>query len=168
MQQVLNTMREVKIESTVEVYEGYSHFNPQQIQLFEEAKQAAKRAYAPYSKFYVGAALLLENGTIVSGNNQENAVYPSGLCAERVTIFHASSQYPNEPILSMAVTIDYDRIKATNVAFPCGGCRQVLMEYEVKFDRPIELFMIGMNEKVIRLEGIKQLLPFAFTNEMLG
>ncbi len=161
-------MREVKIESSLTVFEDYSSFTEAELNLFQKAKEACKNAYAPYSKFYVGAALLMDDGKIITGNNQENAVYPCGLCAERVAIFHASSQFPNQTYQSIAITIDYDRIEIDDVAFPCGSCRQVLFEYESKQPDKIKIYLLGRNEQVIIVNSVEQLLPFGFSNKLLS
>ncbi len=160
-------MKEVSIESSAVIYDSYESFDEDTLQLFEAAHQACKRAYAPYSKFFVGASVRLANGQIVSGNNQENAVYPCGLCAERVALFQASSLYPDVAVKAIAVTIDYERVAVEDIAFPCGSCRQVIMEYEQKFPNSIDLYMLGKNEQVVYLESVKQLLPFAFTGDLL-
>ena len=123
--------------------------------LLSSAKRSAANAYAPYSKFKVGAAILLKNGKIISGNNQENAAYPSGLCAERVALFFASSQYPGQTIKAIAVT---------NV--PCGACRQAILEYETKQRSPIRIIMQKENNIIIS-EGISHLLPLAFNSSAL-
>jgi len=125
--------------------------------LIKEARSNLSRAYAPYSHFPVSCAVLLDNGKIVSGTNQENAVYPLGLCAERVALFAASHQYPDVPFRALAVTT----AKPGKAAFPCGSCRQVIAEYEGKFDQPIKLFIMGEGETYI-LPGVGDLLPFAF------
>lgn len=130
--------------------------------LLEEAKSAATRAYAPYSGFRVGAALRLENGMIVSGNNQENAAYPSGLCAERVAIFAASSMHPGQVIESIAITIDTDGQKVIDPVPPCGACRQVIAEYENKQQKKIRITFAGETGQIIQVEGIENLLPMTF------
>jgi len=161
-------MREVKIESSLTVYDNYSSFTDIELSLFQSAKEACKRAYAPYSNFYVGAALLMDNGKVITGNNQENAVYPCGLCAERVAIFHASSQYPDKTFQSIAITIDYDRIPIDDIAFPCGSCRQVLFEYESKQPTKIKVYLLGRDEQVTVLNSVEQLLPFGFSDKLLS
>jgi cytidine deaminase len=123
--------------------------------LLSEAKKSAKSAYAPYSKFKVGSAVLLEKGKIISGNNQENAAYPSGLCAERVALFFASSQYPNENIRAIAIT-----------TVPCGACRQAILEYEAKQKSPVRIIMQSGN-KILITHGIQGLLPLAFNVSIL-
>ena len=124
--------------------------------ILSKAEQSAQTAYAPYSKFKVGSAVLLGNGKTISGNNQENAAYPSGLCAERVALFFASSQYPNEKIRAIAIT---------NV--PCGACRQAILEYEVKQKSPVRIIMRKEKNKILISEGISNLLPLAFSSKEL-
>ena len=124
--------------------------------LLSEAKKSANSAYAPYSKFKVGSAVLLENGKIISGNNQENAAYPSGLCAERVALFYASSQNPNATIKSIAIT---------NV--PCGACRQAILEYETKQKSPVRIIMQKEKNRIFISDGISNLLPLAFSSKEL-
>ena len=119
--------------------------------LLSAAKKSSTHAYAPYSRFKVGAAVLLGNQKIISGNNQENAAYPSGLCAERVALFFASGQHPTEKIKAIAVT-----------AVPCGACRQAMLEYETKQKSPVRIIMQSGN-KVFIADGIDNLLPLAFT-----
>lgn len=118
--------------------------------LLSEAKKSAKSAYAPYSRFKVGSAVLLGNGKMISGNNQENAAYPSGLCAERVALFFTSSQYPNAVIKAIAIT---------NV--PCGACRQAILEYESKQKSPVRIIM-QWGKKILISDGIENLLPLSF------
>lgn len=131
----------------------------------EQAYIAAERAYAPYSRFYVGAAVLLENGAIVSGNNQENAAYPSGLCAERVALFYAGAQYPNIPVTTLAV-IALKGGEIQEHVSPCGSCRQVLLETEQRYQRPIKILLCG-REDVLAIEGATSLLPLSFGKEYL-
>ena len=108
---------------------------PEEVQgLMQQAIEIRKNAYAPYSNFNVGAAILLEDGKIITGNNQENAAYPSGLCAERVAIFYASSQHPNKKIIAVAVSANSKGLKVNIPVPPCGACRQAMAEYEIKFD----------------------------------
>ncbi len=130
--------------------------------LLEEARDKLSHAYAPYSSFPVCCAVLLANGRIVSGTNQENAVYPLGLCAERVAIFAASHQYPDVPFHALAVTT----AKPGKAAFPCGSCRQAIVEYEGKFNQPIKLFVLGEEELYI-LPTVRDILPFAFDGKQL-
>lgn len=134
--------------------------------LIEKAKQAAETAYAPYSKFKVGAAVLLENGEIIQGNNQENAAYPSGLCAERVAIFYANSKYPNVAIKTIAVTAYTNKGFVKEPIPPCGSCLQVMLESEKRYNNQIKVILYGEN-KVTSAENINQFLPVNFNKEML-
>ncbi len=160
-------MKNIKIEINLEVFESVSEL-PISIQnLMNKAHKARNNAYAPYSFFNVGAALQLETGEIITGNNQENAAYPSGLCAERVAIFHAGSQHPNMKVTSMALTAG--SVKKTNKTPipPCGACRQVLAEYEVKQEQPIEIYFMGETGKVVKSNSVKDLLPLIFDSSYL-
>ena len=137
--------------------------------LFEEAKNSRLKAYAPYSKFLVGCSILLENGEIYTGSNQENAAYPSGLCAERSVIFWLGANFPNQKIEKLFViggleeNPDLDRIVP-----PCGSCRQSIVEYEVKQAQNIEIYIASISgEKIIKINSIKDLLPFSFDTTFL-
>jgi len=123
---------------------------------------AMHRAYAPYSSFRVGAAILLENGVIVLGNNQENAAYPSGLCAERVAFFAAGANYPGVRIMAASVTASSAQYTEGDPVTPCGGCRQCMLEYELKQDSDIPLYMISPSGEITMSPSIKQLLPLFF------
>ena len=133
----------------------------------ENAVAIRKKAYAPYSKFMVGTALLLDNGKIVLGSNQENAAYPSGLCAERVAIFQAGSIYPEAKILKMAITASSDTNKTTTPIPPCGACRQSISEYEIKQETPIEIYFMGEIGEIYKSDSIKNLLPLMFDKKFL-
>ncbi len=130
--------------------------------LLQKATEASQSAYAPYSEFRVGAALLLENGEIVTGNNQENAAYPSGLCAERVAMFYASAKYPNVSFKAIAITANSDKIMISDPVSPCGACRQVMKEYEVLSKNPIKVILAGQTGAVYIIESVNDLLPFGF------
>ncbi len=134
--------------------------------LFEKASLAAHNAYAPYSTFRVGAALLLEGATIVSGSNQENAAYPSGLCAERVAMFAASAQNPGQKMTTLIV-VGRDKLGNSIPVTPCGACRQVLLEYEDKQNSPIKIITTGKNEGFMIFPSASSLLPFGFRNAQL-
>ncbi len=134
--------------------------------LFNRAFEARKVAYAPYSNFKVGSALLLDNGEIVIGNNQENASYPVGICAERVALTSASAQFPKSKILSIAIVAGKDLNNDQAIA-PCGICRQSLLEYETKQKDPIEVYFMGTTGIVISFDSIKDLLPFCFDGSAL-
>jgi len=160
-------MKPLTITSRLEVYESIDEI-PQDVQdLMQEAAKVRENAYAPYSSFKVGAAILLENEKIVVGSNQENASYPSGLCAERTAIYATGAQYPNSRILKIAITAKSLRHKVISPVPPCGACRQALVEYEVKQEEPIELYFMGETGKVVKAESIKDLLPLVFDNSCL-
>jgi|GEM_PF-15929 len=124
------------------------------------AKKAAGQSYAPYSKFHVGAAALLEDGTIVTGSNQENAAYPSGLCAERVALFHAGHQYPDMPVVALAIAAATNGRQVESIS-PCGACRQVLLEAEQRYGKPMKVLLCGTKEVVVA-ESAESLLPLCF------
>jgi cytidine deaminase len=134
---------------TIEEYDNDSELNESDLHLLKEARTAAEAAYAPYSSFHVGAALRLENGKIIHGNNQENVAYPSGLCAERVAIFAASAIHPGETILTVAVSCYSDKTGSDKPFSPCGACRQVLVEYEQKQRTPIRIILGGRSGKIL-------------------
>jgi len=130
--------------------------------LCELALNATQSAYAPYSTYHVGVAVKLVDGTIITGNNQENAVYPLGLCAERVAIYAATSQYPDNAIKEIAIATLKELQTEELPAFPCGSCRQVMVEMENRFATPITLYIVGQNKAVCVVQGARQLLPFTF------
>ena len=113
------------------------------------------------------SAVLLENGKIVTGNNQENAAYPSGLCAERVAIFYASAQFPKVAIKAVAVAVKAENTVIDEPLSPCGGCRQVIAEYETKFEKPIRIIMSGEKGQIYIAKSIESLLPLMFTKKYL-
>ncbi len=129
--------------------------------LVERAKEEVYKSYAPYSHFCVGAAVLLENGTIVTGNNQENIAFPSGLCAERVALFYAHSQYPDVPVKAIAVAAYTDGRFLEEPVTPCGACRQVMRESEVRFEKEVMLLLYG-TKYIYQIDNIKTLLPLSF------
>lgn len=155
-------MKNIEIATQIKVYTDRTELPEDIFNLLEEAEKAAKNAYAKYSHFKVGAAVLLNNGMIISGNNQENAVYPSGLCAERTTVFYASAQYPEVPITKIAITAIHASNPLTIPVPPCGSCRQVLLEYEEKFNQPIEVIMAGESGEVYVVASVSELLPCTF------
>lgn len=160
-------MKKIKIEAELEVYEDFSEL-PQDIQqLMKEAFAARDSAYAPYSEFHVGAALLLSNGEIVKGSNQENAAYPSGLCAERTAIYYAGANFPDEKLEVMAISATGKRKPSTTPIPPCGACRQAIAEYEVKQKQPVVIYFMGASGKVFKSDSLCNLLPFIFTQEYL-
>ena len=160
-------MKEIYITSTLGVLESLEELSRENQQLMQAAIAVRKNAYAPYSKFKVGAAILLDNGEIVVGSNQENAAYPSGLCAERVAIFHAGAVYPDAKILKMAITAGASDSVTSSPIPPCGSCRQSIFEYEFKQDADIEIYFMGETGQVYRSNSIKNLLPLTFDKNFL-
>lgn len=130
--------------------------------LIESAEKAVQNAYAPYSKFSVGAALLLENGETVMGNNQENIAYPSGLCAERVTLFYAGANYPDQKVKKIAIASDGDLIGSESFLTPCGSCRQVMAEVSIRQKSSFEILLLNNDKSVLVFNSINDLLPFVF------
>lgn len=160
-------MKEVKIESVLQVFDNYDELPKDIAELMNQAISIRLKSYSPYSNFSVGAAILLDNGEIITGNNQENASYPSGLCAERTAIYYAGSQYPDSKILKMAV-IAGSKLKPTITPIPpCGACRQAIAEYEVKQDAPIEIYFMGETGKVVKSNSLANLLPLVFDKSVL-
>ncbi|MEM5540462.1 cytidine deaminase [Olleya sp. AS48] len=160
-------MKEVKIETTLQVFDNISDLSEDVQSLMSKASEARNNAYAPYSKFSVGAALLLDNGEIVTGSNQENASYPSGLCAERTAIYYAGAKYPKAKFVKMAIIAGSQVHPTLTPIPPCGACRQAIAEYEVKQDIPIELFFMGETGKVVRSNSLANLLPLIFDKSAL-
>ncbi|WP_224998219.1 cytidine deaminase [Cesiribacter sp. SM1] len=158
-----------KITNTLEfeLYNSFEKLSQQDQELMLGARNACNTAYAPYSNFRVGAALLLANGQMVFGSNQENAAYPSGLCAERVAFFSCSVQQPDERILKVAVTATRAGSGIFLMASPCGGCRQVMLEYEHKQQQPIEIILQWGEQQYIKAGSIAGLLPFSFNMDSL-
>lgn len=160
-------MKEIKIESLLNVYDTLDELPEDVIALMKQASEARDKSYSPYSNFSVGAALLLENNEVITGSNQENASYPSGLCAERTAIFYAGAQYPDVKIIRMAI-IAGSRQKLTDQPIPpCGACRQSIAEYEIKQNSPIEIFFMGETGKVARSHSLANLLPLVFDKTFL-
>ena len=160
-------MKKIKIEAELEVYEDFSELPQDVQQLMKEAFAARDSAYAPYSEFHVGAALLLSNGEVVKGSNQENAAYPSGLCAERTAIYYAGANFPDEKLEIMAISATGKRKPSTTPIPPCGACRQAIAEYEVKQKQPVVIYFMGASGKVFKSDSLSNLLPFIFTQEYL-
>ncbi len=158
-------MKEIKLTTKITVYriDACSEIEKK---LIESAKDATQNAYAPYSGFQVGAAVLLENGEIIGGNNQENAAYPSGLCAERTAVFFANANFPQQKVEAIAIAAYHNGAFTKDVITPCGGCRQVLLEVENRYKSPIKVLMYA-DGNVYRVDSIKDLLPLSFGDEML-
>jgi cytidine deaminase len=160
-------MNEITIQTRFSVFENASEL-PTDIQDFmNQAVEIRKNAYAPYSKFRVGAALLLDNGKIVLGSNQENAAYPSGLCAERTAIFYAGANYPDAKIVKIAISAASDTNPTVAPIPPCGACRQSIAEYEFRQDLPIEIYFMGESGSIYKSDSLKNLLPLTFDKNFL-
>jgi cytidine deaminase len=160
-------MIQKQINTTIEIYDSVTEL-PDDIQkLMKRAVDARESAYAPYSKFMVGAAIILDNGEVVKGSNQENASYPSGLCAERTAIYAAGANYPNQKIKAIAITATSVKHDVLEPIAPCGACRQAIAEYEQKQDEPIEIYFTGTKGKVIHVKALLDILPLAFDNKFL-
>ncbi len=150
-----------------QVYDSIDELPEEESWLLNEAREVTQHAYAPYSRFLVGAVARLANGEIVAGSNQENASFPVGLCAERVLLASASSIYPKIPIAMIAISYKSELVKSDHPVAPCGICRQSLQEFEERLKSPIKLILGGMEGNVIVIERASQLLPLAFTSEEL-
>ena len=160
-------MEEIEIKSTLQIYDSVEEL-PKDIQeLMQMSFLVRDKAYAPYSEFLVGAALLLENNEVVLGNNQENACYPAGLCAERVAMFSAGANYPDITILKMAISAKSLKYQLITPTPPCGSCRQSIAEYELKQNSPIEIYFMGETGKVVKSYSLANLLPLIFDNSYL-
>ncbi len=159
-------MRTKELRILVYEYDSVWDLSESDQQLVYAAREATKNSFAPYSGFFVGAALRLDDGKIISGNNQENAAFPTGLCAERVALFYAHATYPDMPVKSIAVTASNKNGIVDGPVAPCGSCRQALVESEVRFKMPIRIILDG-KKKIQVFEDIGNLLPFAFKPESL-
>lgn len=155
-------MKEIEIKSLFRVY-GMDELSQSDRELVSAAMEATKGSYAPYSKFRVGAAARLANGLVFTGANQENAAYPSGLCAERTTLFAANAQYPDQPVLALAIAARKgNRFMPTPIS-PCGACRQVISGVEDRFGHPVRILLFG-TEGIYECNGIDALLPLRFVD----
>ncbi len=148
-------------------HDSVEQLNAGERALVDISRSMTEKAYAPYSNFYVGAAVLLENGEIVTGSNQENGAYPSGLCAERVAVFAASARFPGVPMKMIAISAKSACLSIDGPVSPCGACRQVMLEYEVLQSDPIKLLLSKESGKILVIEKVQDLLPLAFTGKDL-
>lgn len=160
-------MKKIKIESFLEVYPNQKELPEAIFSLMENAIDARETAYAPYSKFAVGAALLMGNGEVVAGSNQENAAFPSGLCAERTAIYYAGARYPGVLIEAIAITAKSKTNPTLSPIPPCGACRQAIAEYEIKQKSPIQIYFMGEKGEVIKSNSLENILPLLFTSKYL-
>ena len=147
---------------------AYEELPEQDRLLIDAAKQATQQSYAPYSQFHVGAAALLEDGTTITGTNQENAAYPSGLCAERTALFYASSAHPNKAIVALAISAHTEGEFTHTPISPCGACRQVMLEIEQRHGHPIRILLYGTEAVYVIEGGVSELLPLMFSASFLG
>lgn len=160
-------MEEIKIETKFFVFENENELPSDVGELICFAKEARLSAHAPYSNFAVGAAILLDNDEVITGNNQENASYPSGLCAERTAIYYAGAKYPKAKVLKIAIVAGSLKGKTSQPIPPCGACRQAIAEYEVNQKSPIEIYFMGTSGKVMKSNSLENLLPLIFDKSQL-
>jgi cytidine deaminase len=160
-------MKKICVTTELHVFDSLQAVPTDVISLMKQAIEVRKKAYAPYSNFRVGTAILLDNNQIILGSNQENAAYPSGLCAERVAIFHASAVFPEAKIVKMAITAASDTNPTLSPIPPCGACRQSIAEYEIKQKQPIEIYFMGESGAVYKSDSLDNLLPFSFDKNFL-
>lgn len=153
-------MKERTLKIDIKVY-TYEELSKDDRELIDEAKRATERSYAPYSRFSVGAAARLSDNSIVSGSNQENAAYPSGTCAERTTLFYANSQHPDKAVTTLAVAARTEQDFLSTPIPPCGSCRQVMLETEKRYDKPMRILLYGKQE-IFELNSVGALLPLSF------
>ena len=162
----LNYMKEFILNTVIKVC-SYDELSPSDRSLIDEARKAAQKSYAPYSRFNVGAAVRLAGGDIVSGSNQENAAYPSGLCAERTALFWAGAQHPDKAVEAIAIAARTEAGEIEKPISPCGACRQVMLETEIRFSRPMRIILYGTKECYIIEGGTKELMPLSFSSDFL-
>ncbi len=156
-------MTNQEIHITYQEYKSIDELNPEDRELAAEAIKAMEGAYAPYSHFHVGAAVRMSNGQIVRGANQENAAFPSGLCAERTAMFAAGARYPDKDMLSIALAGGVMGRLGAQPATPCGACRQVMAQYQAKSGKPMSVIMISA-DKVWKFEKVDDILPLIFNS----
>lgn len=160
-------MKKITITTDFGVFDTIQELSSDIQNLMQDAVAIRQKAYAPYSNFKVGAALLLDNGKIILGSNQENAAFPSGLCAERVAIFQAGAIYPEAKILKMAISAASENSTTSAPVPPCGSCRQSIAEYEIKQNTPIEIYFMGEIGAIYKSDSLKNLLPLLFDKKFL-
>ena len=160
-------VKKIQLRAEIDEYNDVSELDVMDARLLEAASRAADTAYAPYSRFNVGAAALLENGVIVIGNNQENVAYPSGLCAERVVMFSVGAHHPDVPVKALAITAKSEEFEIDEPLAPCGACRQVMVETEKKYGQHIKIILRGQRGKVHVISSVNDILPFSFSSDKL-
>ncbi|MBC8004330.1 MAG: cytidine deaminase [Verrucomicrobia bacterium] len=159
-------MKTTEIRIIVQEFDNICELNGEDQHLLTEARKITASAYAPYSGFHVGAAIQLGNGMIITGNNQENSAYPSGLCAERVAMFYANANYPDSEVKTIAVSASKNGELVKEAVKPCGSCRQALAETETRFDTRIRIILDGQ-DSILVLQGVESLLPLSFSRQAL-
>jgi cytidine deaminase len=158
-------LKHTSLHIPVQIFQDFTELDPSDALLLETAREATGHAYAPYSDFRVGAAIMLIDGQILSGSNQENASFPAGICAERVVLSAASATFPGSAIISLALTYVNKSTGGNRPISPCGICRQTLSEYEQRFNHPIRLILGGVSGEIFIMNRATDLLPFAFTKQ---
>ena len=162
---IIYIMKDLTIETKVHVYQ-FDELPEEYKSLVEKAKNQVKNSYSPYSHFSVGAAALLNDGTVFTGSNQENCAYPSGLCAERTTLFYANANRPDMPVKALAIACFTEGHYTQLPGSPCGSCRQVILETETRFNQDIQVILYGEKETYI-FDSAKALLPLCFVSDNL-
>jgi len=160
-------MKSINLNISFEQYAGIQELSEKDSVLCKLSEQALSTSYSPYSNFKVGTAIRLSSGETILGSNQENLAYPSGLCAERVALFTIGATYPNAVIESMAITAKTDAFEILHPVTSCGGCLQVMAEFERKQNSPIEVIFYCLNGEIMKIPSVKSLLPFAFVEDRL-
>jgi cytidine deaminase len=145
-----------------QLFSNWTDLPEQEQRLVDKAYEAMENAYAPYSEFKVGACALMDDGSFILGNNQENAAFPSGICAERVALFYAGANFPNKKVLTLCIVAKGDLMPASQLLSPCGGCRQVMLESENRQKQPIRVILVNQDKRTMVLDSVIQLLPFGF------
>ncbi len=160
-------MEKKEIIISYSVYQQSDELDVVEADMVKSAIEATESSYSPYSKFAVGAAVRLANGKIIKGSNQENGAYPSGLCAERIAIFAAASQYPGVAIDSISITAKSEGKSQDEPVVPCGACRQVMIEYENLQNSPMQIILHGESDKCFVINNAASLLPLSFSGDFL-
>ena len=145
-----------------QLFSNWTDLPEQEQRLVDKAYEAMENAYAPYSEFKVGACALMDDGSFILGNNQENAAFPSGICAERVALFYAGANFPNKKVLTLCIVAKGELMPASQLLSPCGGCRQVMLESENRQKQPIRVILVNQDGRTMVLDSVIQLLPFGF------
>ena len=145
-----------------QLFSNWTDLPEQEQRLVDKAYEAMENAYAPYSDFKVGACALMDDGSFILGNNQENAAFPSGICAERVALFYAGANFPNKKVLTLCIVAKGELMPSSQLLSPCGGCRQVMLESENRQKQPMRVILVNQDGRTMVLDSVIQLLPFGF------